>query len=129
MTKDEQNCEIVFATTNNGKIHSMRKWVKKYGIKVSKHRKHSDFEKLIEPQEGPLENIARQKALFFRERISKPLVVQDSGFFIKSLGGFPGHLVKPILSDIGIDGLLKLVGGHNRDCFFFFFFLFLFPLY
>lgn len=46
-----------------------------------------------------------------------PLVVQDSGFAIHALRGFPGPYTKYVLSTIGVDGLLKLMEGEtDRRC-------------
>ena len=38
-----------------------------------------------------------------------PFVVQDSGFAIHALRGFPGPYTKYVLSTIGVDGLMKLM--------------------
>ena len=43
--------------------------------------------------------------------------MQDSGFVIEALNGFPGPYTKYVLSTIGVDGLLKLMDGQlNRRC-------------
>lgn len=112
--------DVVFATSNSGKVHSMRKWLKNYDITVVKYPNTKDIEEFKEPQEGTLEEIAREKALYFKKRFPRPLVVQDSGFFIKAVGGFPGRYVKSTLKDLGINGLLNLkpVVEGDRDCFF-----------
>lgn len=109
---------IIFATSNEGKIHSMKKWVKSYGIKVKKLSNQKILRDFDEPQEGSIEEIALKKILYFRDSINKPFVVQDSGFFLKAKNGFPGRYVKPILEDLGLTGLLNLVPPDNRECYF-----------
>ena len=43
--------------------------------------------------------------------------MQDSGFVIEALNGFPGPYTKYVLATIGVDGLLKLMEGQpNRRC-------------
>ena len=43
--------------------------------------------------------------------------LQDSGFVIEALNGFPGPYTKYVLSTIGVDGILKLMEGQpNRRC-------------
>ena len=43
--------------------------------------------------------------------------MQDSGFVIQELNGFPGPYTKYVLATIGVDGLLKLMEGQpNRRC-------------
>jgi XTP/dITP diphosphohydrolase len=49
----------------------------------------------------------------------KPLIVEDSGLFIKSLNMFPGTLSSYVYRTIGIAGILKLMEGiSNREAYF-----------
>ncbi len=45
-----------------------------------------------------------------------PLVVQDTGFFLKATPGFPGAFVKFAQATLGNAGFLKLVEGESRIC-------------
>lgn len=41
----------------------------------------------------------------------KPFIVEDSGFYIDALGGFPATHVNFVMQTIGIKGILKLLAG------------------
>jgi len=45
--------------------------------------------------------------------------VEDSGLFIDALGGFPGPYSSYVLKKIGLDGILRLMGGvtDRRACY------------
>jgi len=103
--------QIYFATTNKGKVNSVSNALSKYGIEVV----HYPLE-LPEPRSDNLREIAKQKVLFTYEKIGKPCVALDSGFYVHSLNGFPKAFVNFALETIGIEGILKLVDGKPRDC-------------
>jgi XTP/dITP diphosphohydrolase len=48
--------------------------------------------------------------------LEKPVVVDDTGLFIKALGRFPGTYAGYVLSTIGKEGMLRLMNGiENRE--------------
>lgn len=53
--------------------------------------------------------IARRKAQFAYEQIRMPLIVDDTGFSIDALNGFPGPYAAYVLHSIGNMGILKLM--------------------
>jgi XTP/dITP diphosphohydrolase len=55
--------------------------------------------------------IAREKARFAWEALGRPLIVDDTGFFVAALNGFPGPYAAYVLSTIGNAGLLRLLAG------------------
>jgi XTP/dITP diphosphohydrolase len=55
--------------------------------------------------------IAREKARFAFGILNTPLIVDDTGFFIDALHGFPGPYAAYVLNSIGNDGILKLMEG------------------
>ncbi len=103
--------QIYFATTNKGKVNSVSNALSQYGIEVV----HYPLE-LPEPRSDDLKEIARKKVLFAYEKIGKPCIALDSGFYIRSLNGFPKAFVNFALETIGIKGILRLVDGKPRDC-------------
>ncbi|MBI5803716.1 hypothetical protein HY450_00565 [Candidatus Pacearchaeota archaeon] len=103
--------QIYFATTNKGKVNSVSSALSKYGIEIV----HYPLE-LPEPRSDDLREIAREKVLFAYEKIGKPCIALDSGFYVHSLNGFPKAFVNFVLGTIGIEGILKLVDGRSRDC-------------
>ena len=98
-------------STNKNKVASIARDLKKYGIKL----RHINMS-LPELQSNDFNQVAMEKARVAFKAIGKPCIVQDSGFFVTSLNGFPGVLTHPVLDMIGIDGILKLTEGRNREC-------------
>lgn len=63
--------------------------------------------------------IAREKARFAYETLCRPLIVDDTGFFVAALHGFPGPYAAYVLSTIGNEGLLRLLeGASDRSAYF-----------
>jgi XTP/dITP diphosphohydrolase len=55
--------------------------------------------------------IAREKARFAYRQLKTPLIVDDTGFFIEALAGFPGPYAAYVLNSIGNAGIMKLMEG------------------
>jgi XTP/dITP diphosphohydrolase len=55
--------------------------------------------------------IARGKAQYAYSQLKTPLIVDDTGFFIDALKGFPGPYAAYVLHSIGNTGILKLMEG------------------
>ena len=63
--------------------------------------------------------IARGKAQYAYECLHTPLIVDDTGFSIDALNGFPGPYAAYVLHTIGNTGILKLMDGvKNRGAHF-----------
>jgi len=63
--------------------------------------------------------IARGKAQYAYERLRTPLIVDDTGFSIDALNGFPGPYAAYVLHTLGNTGILKLMDGmKNRGAHF-----------
>ncbi|MCE4624736.1 MAG: XTP/dITP diphosphatase [Desulfurococcales archaeon] len=73
----------------------------------------------LEVQSGSLGEIALTAARHAFDQIRAPLVVDDSGLFIESLGGFPGPYSSFVYKTIGISGILRLLEGESdrKACF------------
>ena len=106
------NKEIVFVTTNKGKVASAQRFFedKKVEFKTYNHE-------LIEPRTEDIQEIARFKVHQAYEIVKNPCIALDSGFFIDELKGFPKTYVNHTLDTIGIKGILKLMKDiDNRKC-------------
>lgn len=102
--------EIVFVTTNKGKIASAQRYIT--SAKVVAYEAE-----LVEPRSDDVKEIAKQKVLQAYKLTNKPCIALDAGFFIEDLNGFPRAYVNHTLDTIGIDGILKLMKGtKNRKC-------------
>ncbi|WP_200411735.1 non-canonical purine NTP pyrophosphatase [Virgibacillus salexigens] len=100
--------EIMFVTTNKGKIASAQKDLN--NIKVLPIEAD-----LIEPRSDDIKEIAKHKVLQAYEIVKQPCIALDSGFFISELNGFPKAYVNHMLDTIGIKGVLKLMNNvQNR---------------
>jgi XTP/dITP diphosphohydrolase len=102
--------EIIFVTTNKGKIASAQKELT--NIKVLPIEAE-----LNEPRSDDIKEIAKQKVLQAYSIVKRPCIALDSGFFILALNGFPRAYVNHMLDTIGIEGVLKLLRDEeNREC-------------
>lgn len=64
-----------------------------------------------EHRSDDITEIARGKAEYAFGKLKSPLIVDDTGFFIKALGGFPGPFAAYVQDTIGNAGILRLMDG------------------
>lgn len=101
--------KIFFATSNKAKIEWAQLALKKFGIEVVQ----LEMELVESRHEDPAE-IALEKARQAYTLIKKPLMVEDGGFFIEALNGFPMTHVKFSLKTLGVPGIMKLLKGEKN---------------
>jgi XTP/dITP diphosphohydrolase len=105
---------VHFATTNRGKFDEAAKIVHPFGI----HLKHLKLEK-YEVQSDNLVEIAAVAAQHAARRRNVNVVAEDAGFFVESLGGFPGPYSSYVYKTIGVEGILRLMRRvRNRKAWF-----------
>lgn len=102
--------EIIFVTTNKGKVPNAKKILDQYGINVIPLAYA-----LPEIQAKCAGEVAKAKAkaavrLFERGSV----IVVDSAFHIQALSGFPGTNVKAVTEQLGLEGYLKLLGPDPK---------------
>jgi len=105
--------KIYFITCNKGKVKEFKQILEP---KVQVEQLAIDYPELRadDPQE-----IAELAAKQLAEIVKKPIVVEDSGLFIKSLNDFPGTNSAYIHKRIGLKGILKLMKGvKDRTAFY-----------
>ncbi|CAB3287935.1 dITP/XTP pyrophosphatase [Methanocaldococcus lauensis] len=106
--------KIYFATGNPHKI-------KEANI-ILKDLKDVEIEqiKIKYPEiQGTLEEVAEFGAEWVYNILKKPVIVEDSGFFVEVLKGFPGTYSKFVQETIGNEGILKLLEDKdNRNAYF-----------
>ena len=104
----DEGLRFVVVTTNKGKAEEFREIFRRYNLKFR-----------IEPLDTPeiqsmdLKEIAKHSALYAYNMLQEPVMVEDAGLFIDALGGFPGPFSSYVFKTIGINGILKLMGGIN----------------
>jgi XTP/dITP diphosphohydrolase len=63
--------------------------------------------------------IAGEKARYAWDVLRCPLIVDDTGFFVSALNGFPGPFAAYVLNTIGMEGILRLLeGAEDRSAYF-----------
>jgi XTP/dITP diphosphohydrolase len=112
--------QIVLATFNRGKFLEMQDGLKSLNIPLLSI---TDFPEVPEaPEQGTsFEEIARNKASFYREHLRLPVLAEDSGLVIPTLEGFPGIFSARIAPTDGerIQTILeKLHGRKERSAFY-----------
>lgn len=67
----------------------------------------------MEPQFDSVQEVSKFKAETAFKIIKAPVLVEDGGFSVFSLNGFPGVYTKYVLKTLGADGILRLMQGNN----------------
>lgn len=102
--------EVLFITGNKFKIKVANMFLKDTGIKLVGKKISCP-----EIQHESVAEIAKHSAKFAAEKLQKPVITSDCGFFIEAFNGFPGPFIAFIDKWIGPEGFLKLMGGvKNR---------------
>lgn len=103
---------IDFFTSNKGKVAEARLFLRPLGYKVTWRKAD-----LLEPQQSGLEEVVKVK--LGSAPIGADLtMVEDSGFFVHSLNGFPGVYSSYVFKVLGVGGVLRLLDGLPRDAHF-----------
>ena len=97
---------VTFITGNRGKADFMAKFL---GMPVV----HQKVE-LDELQSMDLHKIAEHKARQAYEYLKSPVLIEDLGVFIDSLGGLPGPFIKWFEQQIGLEGICRITSGDRR---------------
>ncbi|RNJ76177.1 MAG: non-canonical purine NTP pyrophosphatase [Nitrosopumilus sp. D6] len=100
--------DVVFASSNRHKYSEARQILDSFGMTLGFFRC-----RLEELQSDSLVRIAAGKARDAFSRCNRPVIVEDDGLFIDSLGGFPGPYSSYVFETIGNRGILKLVGSKR----------------
>lgn len=101
---------MYFVTSNKGKFIAAQKLIP--GLK------HVNLN-LPEIQSESNEEIAVHSVKYAFQQLREPCFVDDSGFYVEALNGFPGPYSKYVFNTIGNTGVLKLMQGvENRKAWF-----------
>ena len=102
---------MVFVTQNKHKLAELRTLFQTYKVAFET----TDIEK-HEIRSNDVRRVASEAASQAYMILEKPVVVDDTGLYIKALGGFPGAYAAYVLSTIGIEGILRLMNKiEGRD--------------
>ena len=101
---------IRFATGNKNKLEEFKKYLSPLGIEII----HEQVD-CPEIRSDSIEDIASASAQYVVNITKKPVIVEDTGLFIKSLNGFPGTYTKWVHQKIGHEGLFRLLEGKDTS--------------
>ena len=69
---------------------------------------------LPEIQSVHVREVIEHKARAAYQAVGQPVLVEDTGLFIKAWNGLPGALVKWFLHTVGNDGICKMLEGYEQ---------------
>lgn len=104
--------DLSFVSTNAGKAREVREVLRPYGVRVRWTRRE-----LPEPQAASLREVVAAKLDAVGD-LRGPVLVEDSGLFIPSLGGFPGVYSAHFLELWGFPPILELLRTRDRRAYF-----------
>ena len=97
--------DLVFVTSNLGKLREAEEVL---GIKLE-HRALD----LQELQSLSLEEVVRDKATAAFQRLGQPVLVEDTSLELTGMGGFPGPLVRWMLTSVGPAGICRVASAFG----------------
>ena len=102
--------KVLFATGNQGKLKEVQAKFAPLGFEVEQL-----VDEYPEIQADTLEEVVQSGLKWLYDRHKMPIIIDDSGLFIDSLGGFPGVYSAYVFKTLGCDGILKQMdGAENR---------------
>ncbi len=104
-----QSHPIYFITSNQRKFTSLQKLLQPLGINLQQLDYDFDEGRGLDIQTIAKGKLAQAKKAFPNKR----LIVDDRGFFIPALKGFPGPFVKLLLDSFSYPGIIKLMQGET----------------
>ena len=99
--------ELIFVTRNRHKFMEVSRIAEEFGLRLKQYDKEPKLELQHERQELIVLTAASTALLY----VNKPLIIEDSGLYIKYLNGFPGPYSSFVFKRIGNEGILKLMEG------------------
>ncbi len=95
---------IYFVTSNKNKLQEA-------SLILGRNIKGLDLD-VKEIQSIDVKDIIEDKAAVAYKKVNEPVIVEDTGLYVKSMSGFPGALVKWVLKSVGNDGMCKMIDGY-----------------
>lgn len=96
---------FVLVTQSKGKIREIERIV---GYSLQ----HSEID-LIEIQSVEVEEVVGFKVRLAYERLGRPVMVEDTGLYIKAWEGLPGALIKWFVRCVGEPGICRMMENYS----------------
>lgn len=103
--------DILFITRQLEKLKRVQTRMDKADLGVSLER--ADYP-AAENQSLSLKDMALGRARGAYKRYRKPILVEENGFYIDELQGFPGPFVHYVMSTLGLNGILSALQNHEN---------------
>ncbi len=97
--------DLIFVTSNLDKLREAEEVL---GVKLEHHALD-----LAELQSLDLEEVVHAKARLAVQRLGRPVLVEDTSLELAGLGGFPGPLIRWLLSCVGPAGICRLASAFG----------------
>ena len=110
-----ESSEVVFATSNSHKVAEVEMVLSEFGLKV----RPADIKGIEVQSDDDISIVASYASQGAAESAGSPIVVEDAGLFVESLNGFPGPYSSYVYAKIGVEGVLRLLGGVPKRWAFF----------
>ena len=94
--------KVLFATGNPGKLREVQAIFEPLGFEVQQL-----VDEYPEIQADTLEEVVASGLRYLFEHHRMPIIIDDSGLFIETLGGFPGVYSAYVFKTLGCKGILK----------------------
>ena len=104
-----KNSPIYFVTSNHKKFARLQTPLQPLGIDLQQLDYDFDEGRGLDIQTIAKSKLSQAKKVFPNKR----LIVDDRGFFIPALKGFPGPFVKLLLDSFSYPGIIKLMQGET----------------
>ena len=104
-----QSHPIHFIASNHQKFTSLQKLLQPLGVDLQQLDYDFDEGRGLDIQKIAKSKLSQAKKAFPNKR----LIVDDRGFFIPALKGFPGPFVKLLLDSFSYPGIIKLMQGET----------------
>lgn len=105
---------ITFVTGNAEKFATAHDHLASLGVELERVALDLD-----EIQSSSVQEVALHKAQQAFRVLRRPVIVEDSGFYIDELNGFPGPSVKSVINSLGAEGIARLTDQTaTRRCHF-----------
>lgn len=96
--------KVTFITTNEGKWNISRRVLSEYKIELLRENLETP-----EIQSFDAKDVAIYSAEFAAEKLQRPVIKTDVGYYINSLNGFPGPFIKYINNWLSSDDILTML--------------------
>jgi len=97
--------QLVFVTSNLGKLREAEAV-----LNITMEHRALD---LPEIQSLDLEEVVHFKVVAAQERVSRPILVEDTSLELLGLGGFPGPMIRWLLAAVGSEGICRIASAFE----------------